>query len=57
MAIDAENLTADTGLIEFAGLDAARLGGWIATLETAKRSLSTFIARLKKEMTTYAKAS
>ncbi|MDD5366965.1 MAG: hypothetical protein PHR30_16635 [Gallionellaceae bacterium] len=49
MVIDAENLTADTGLIDFAGLDTARLTGWITTLEEAKQSLGAFIVRLKKE--------
>lgn len=49
MVMDAENLTADVNLIDFSALDRSRLPEWIATLLTARASLSQFIRRLTKE--------
>lgn len=49
MAMDAENLTADVNLIEFASLDRARIGDWIDGLGRSRKSLDSFIRRLIKE--------
>ncbi len=49
MLADAENLTADVGLIDFAALDHARLTEWIHRFIGAKRALDLFIRRLTKE--------
>ncbi len=57
MVMDAENLTADTNLIEFSGLDRERLGGWIDSLIASKKALDLFIRRLIKEQRKYGKAA
>ena len=48
MVFDAEHLTADTELIDYAELDRTRLREWIHDLEVARRSLGTFIRRLRR---------
>lgn len=49
MVMEAETLTADTALIDYADLDQQRLGEWITTLKTARGHLDRFISRLVKE--------
>lgn len=49
MALDAENLTADVGLIDFSQLDPERLASWLTVFSTARDSLGKFIRRLMKE--------
>lgn len=49
MASDADNLTADVSLIEFADLDQSKIAGWLEQFEAARKSLSAFIRRLQKE--------
>lgn len=49
MVMDAENLTADVNLIEFATLDRDRLGEWADSLIASKKALDSFIRRLVKE--------
>lgn len=49
IVIDAENLTAGVGLVEFDALDGARLGDWIKSLTEARAKLSTFIRQLTQE--------
>lgn len=49
IVMDADNLTADIGLIDFPGIDGERLGGWIDSLIAAKKLLDIFIRRLIKE--------
>ena len=50
VAFDAQNLTAQEDLIDFAALDRAKLPGWIAGLEKARRDLDRFIRRLKQDV-------
>lgn len=49
IVMDAENLTADVGLIDFDAIDRDRLGDWIDALTIAKKSLTSFIGRLIEE--------
>jgi DNA-binding NarL/FixJ family response regulator len=49
IVMDAENLTADVGLIDFSSIDRARLSGWIDSLISSRRSLDSFIRQLTKE--------
>jgi transposase len=46
---DAENLTADVGLIDLSKVPREQLGDWIDSLERSRRKLSEFISTLKKE--------
>jgi len=46
MTLDAEHLTADVGLIDFAALDRTKLGAWVRSLQQSRRALSKFIAQL-----------
>jgi len=48
VTFDAQNLTAQEYLIDFAALDRAKLPGWIAGLEQARRDLNRLIRRLKE---------
>lgn len=48
IVMDAENLTADTGLITFSALDRARLSAWIDSLVQSRRSLDALIKVLKE---------
>ena len=50
VAFDAQNLTAQEDLIDFAALDRAKLPSWIAGLKQAQRDLDRFIRRLKEEV-------
>lgn len=47
--LDAENLTADVGLINRAALDVDQIPGWIARLRVAEKGLRAFIALLRRE--------
>jgi hypothetical protein len=49
MVMDAENLTADVNLIEFADLPKEAIARWVDSLQASHRSLAAFIKRLKKE--------
>lgn len=49
MVMDAENLTADVNLIDFARLDRDGLGGWITSLLASRKALDAFIRQLIKE--------
>lgn len=49
MALDAENLTSDVGLIDFNALDRNRLSSWLKTFSAARDNLGKFIRRLMKE--------
>lgn len=49
IVMDAENLTADTGLVTFSALDRARLPAWIDSLIQSRRSLDALIKVLKEE--------
>lgn len=57
MVMDAENLTADVNLIEFATLPSDRLGEWIDSLITSKKALDSFIKRLIKEQQKHGEAA
>jgi DNA-binding CsgD family transcriptional regulator len=46
--MDATNLTADINLVNFDELDRSQVNGWIAELEDARKSLGSFIRRLKE---------
>lgn len=48
---DAENLTEGVDLIDFDSLPRESFARWIDSLEASRKSLSSFIARLKKEHT------
>lgn len=50
VVMDAENLTADVGLIDMASLNRQKLGAWVDGLKSANRALGRLIARLKMEM-------
>ena len=50
VAYDAQNLTAQEDLIDFAALDRAQLPGWITDLEEARRNLGRLIRRLREEV-------
>jgi ParB-like chromosome segregation protein Spo0J len=56
MVTDAENLTADVGLIDFPALDPAQLGAWIASLTQSRQSLNSFIRRLARERRNHGQA-
>jgi hypothetical protein len=56
MVMDAENLTADVGLIDFPALDPAQLGAWIASLTQSRQSLNSFIRRLARERRNHGQA-
>ena len=49
MALEAESIPAAVNLIDFAELDPDRLGEWIDSLVTARKSLDGFIRKLIKE--------
>ena len=49
VVIDAENLTADVKLIDFAAIDRERLGPWIDSLNQSESNLRAFIRQLVKE--------
>lgn len=49
IVMDAENLTADVGLVTFTALDRARLEAWISSLAQSQRSLGVFIRQLKEQ--------
>ena len=49
IVMDAENLTADIDLIDFSSLDVTKVVGWVASLNTSRRALGTFIRRLSQE--------
>lgn len=57
IVMDAENLTADVGLITFSALDGARLGAWIDSLVQSRRSLDSFIRQLAKEHKSHGEAA
>lgn len=57
MVMDAENLTADTNLIDYATLNREQLGDWIDSLAASKKSLDTFIRRLVKEQQKHGEAA
>lgn len=57
IVMDAENLTADVGLIDFAALDAARFEEWVTSLTTSKRALDAFIRQLVKEKQKHVQAA
>lgn len=48
IVMDAENLTAGIGLVTFSALDRARLQAWIDSLVQSRRSLDSFIRKLKE---------
>jgi hypothetical protein len=56
MVMDAEHLTADVNLIDFAALDRGRLNTWVESLTISRQALVTFIHRLIKEQQ-YGKAA
>jgi hypothetical protein len=45
---DAEHLTAEIALVDFAELDPARLAAWIVRMEAAQKAISAFVRQLKK---------
>ena len=47
---DAQSLTDQQDLVDFAALDRAQIPGWIARLEAARRDLGRFIRRLRQEV-------
>ena len=47
MAFDAETITADVDLIDFATIDPAHLAGWLSRFRTARTALSRFIRTLE----------
>lgn len=49
MVMDAENLTADVNLIDFASLDRASIARWLDSLTASQKSLVAFIKRLKEQ--------
>lgn len=49
IVMDAENLTADVGLIDFDSLDRERIREWLKALNGARESLGGLIRRLNKE--------
>lgn len=57
IVMDAENLTADVGLITFSALDRARLRAWIDVLIQSRRSLDAFIRQLTKEWQSHGEAA
>jgi ParB-like chromosome segregation protein Spo0J len=57
MTMDAENLTADTNLIDFSALDRERIGGWIDILIASRKSLDAFIRQLIKEKQKHGEAA
>ena len=57
IVMDAENLTADVGLITFSALDRARLSAWIDSLVQSRRSLDSFIKQLTKEGRSHGEAA
>lgn len=48
IVIDAENLVADLGLIDFANVDPDRLPGWMASLVASHKQLGSFIRRIQE---------
>jgi hypothetical protein len=57
IVMDAENLTADVGLITFSALDRARVGAWLDSLVQSRRSLDSFIRQLTKEQKLHGEAA
>lgn len=57
MVMDAENLTADVGLIDFGDIDPQRIPGWLASLQASRDKLSGFIRRLMKEQQKHGEAA
>lgn len=57
MVTDAENLTADVNLIDFAQLDADSIQGWLVSLYGSRKSLNSFIRRLELEQKQYGEAA
>lgn len=49
IAMDADNLTINAGLIDFAGLDRSRLGEWVIAMKLAHKAFGAFIRRLEQE--------
>lgn len=49
IVMDAQHLTGEVDLIDFAALDRSQLPEWIASLNESKRALASFIRRLEKE--------
>jgi hypothetical protein len=50
IVMDAENLTSDTRLINFAQLDHGELPAWIDSLKASRKALGKLIARLEGEL-------
>jgi hypothetical protein len=57
MVMDAEHLTADVGLIDFADLDASRISEWLKSLKSSRDKLGEFIRRLMKEQQKHGEAA
>lgn len=57
MVSDAENLCADTDLIDFTQIDRAQLPAWIESLQKSRRALSAFIRRLEEEQKKHGEAA
>jgi DNA-binding CsgD family transcriptional regulator len=57
MVMDAENLTAHVGLIDFAALDESKLSEWISSLNASRRALDSFIRHLQKEQKKHVQAA
>lgn len=49
IVMDAQHLTGEVDLIDFAALGRSQLPEWIASLNESKRALASFIRRLEKE--------
>ena len=57
IVMDADNLTADVGLIDLEDLDPSRLAEWVASLKASRDKLGTFIRALMKEQQKHGEAA
>lgn len=57
IAMDAENLTVGSDLIDYADIDHERLGGWLDSLHAASKSLRAFIRKLEEEQKKHGEAA
>ncbi len=57
IAMDAENLTADVGLVDWASVDPSKLQGWVTALTQARQAVAVLIRTLMKEIEKHGKAA